>query len=142
LDEKAKAQTVAHPTIKQYMISISTSKMPGAGVDCAIGLVISGTKGKTACIVLPDEDNGRFEAGKTDRFDIDIEGDIGDISEITLGLDTESSKELVVDWRIGGVELLDKGFGRRFVFPDCENAVLGGTFHKKEKTFKAQRKAQ
>jgi len=142
LEDKEKVIAAAtHAAIKQYMIAITTSKLPGAGTDCAVGLVISGTKGKTACIVLPDEDKARFEAGKTDRYDLEVEGDIGDITEITLGLDSDSSKELVIDWRVGGVELLDKGAGRKFVFPESENAVLGRPpFQKKEKVFKAQRK--
>jgi len=142
LDEKAKSSH-ASPSVKQYMIAITTSKLPGAGTDCAIGLVICGTKGKTALIVLPDEDKARFEAGTVDRFDIDVEGDIGDIAEITLGIDADSSKELNIDWRMAGVELLDKAHGRRYVFPDCESAVLGKPpFQKKEKVFKAERKKQ
>jgi len=142
LADKAKHDAESNAA-RQYMIAITTSKMPGAGTDCAIGLVISGTKGKTACIVLPDEDKARFEAGKTDRFELEVDGDIGDITEITLGLDTDSSRELVIDWRVGDVELLDKAQGKRFVFPECENAVLGRPpFQKKEKVFKATERKQ
>jgi len=143
LEEKAKPQQHESPTVKQYMIALTTSKLPGAGTDCAIGLVISGTKGKTAVIVLPDEDKSRFEAGKTDRFDIEVEGDVGDVSEITLAIDADSSTELNIDWRMASVELLDKAHGRRYVFPESENAVLGKPpFQKKERVFKAERKTQ
>jgi len=141
LEEKAKAQPES-PSVKQYMIAITTSNDIGSGVDCAIGLVLIGSKGKTATIELPDEDKSRFEAGQTDRFDIDVEGDIGEPSELIFGLDTESSKELVIDWTIGGVELLDKASGRRYVFPDAKKAVLGNGLRKKVKNFKAERKTQ
>jgi len=125
------------------MVEISTSKVPGAGTDCPIGLVLIGSKGKTQTIELPDEDKSRFESGKTDRFDIEVEGDLGDPVEISLGLDVDSSKEIGVDWRIAGLELLDKGAGRRYVFPEASNAVLGRPpFQKREKSFKAQRKNQ
>jgi len=121
---------------KRYVIAISTSKIPGSGTDATVYAVIVGTLGKTERINLPDDDkNARFESGRTDRFELIVEGDVGEIREIKLGLGS-GAFGLDADWRLKSVELNDRNSATRYHFP-CEYVVLGGPFGKTEATFKA-----
>jgi len=76
--------------------------------------------------------------GSIDRFDIVIYGDIGDVTELRIGLGG-GAFALDADWRLKSVELNEKNSKngpRRYSFP-CEHVVLGGIFHKAEASFKA-----
>jgi len=134
--EVTKATTTAASSNKLYMISITTSKLPGSGTDANVYCVLQGSKGKTDQIALPDEDKTRFETGRVDRFELDIQGDIGDVTGLTLGL--SEAKSIDADWRVKIVEILDKSGPKKYTV-DCEKTVLGGPFHKTEASFKAER---
>jgi len=133
------APTSSTSTSKSYVIAITTSKLPGSGTDANVYCVLMGTKAKTEQIPLPDEDKTRFETGRVDRFEINVQGDIGDVSGITLGI--SDAKALDADWRVKTVDILDKSGPKRYAV-DCEKTCLGGPFHKSEAQFKAERTKQ
>jgi len=135
-DQEAAKATTASSSNKLYMITITTSKLPGSGTDANVYCMLQGSKGKTDAIALPDEDKTRFETGRVDRFELDVQGDIGDVAGITLGL--AEAKGIDADWRVKTVEILDKSGPKKYLV-DCEKTVLGGPFHKTEASFKAER---
>jgi len=141
MEQQAVVSTTASSSssARQYLISITTSKLPGSGTDANVYCVLEGSKSKTERIQLPDEDKTRFETGRTDRFEVTAQGDIGDVTGITLGI--ADAKGLDADWRVKTVDILDKSGPKRFSV-DCEKTVLGGPFHKTEAHFKAERTKQ
>jgi len=135
---EAAAKTQSHPDKKKYWITVRTSKLPGSGTDADVYIVLTGQLGRTQKVPLPDEDKTKFELGKEDRFEIEIEGDIGDVTELRLGL-AKGAKDLSADWRVKYVDLHDKGQGKKYYF-DCEKTLIGGAFGKTEVPFKPTQK--
>jgi len=91
--EQAKEKMKQDKSSKEYLFKVKTLLDLGAGTDCDIGLIIHGKTGRTQKIELIDEDKSKFEAGKLDAFEIFVEGDIGDVISITVGLDGLSDKK-------------------------------------------------
>jgi len=79
-------------------------------------------------IPLPDPHKTRFECNGEDLFDIDIEGDVGEITELCLGHDNTGQGP---DWRVKWAEVVDKHKGgHNYVFIyDCD---IGGKKKKGE----------
>jgi len=113
---------------KEYLLKLFTSKKLGSGTDCDIALIISGTLGRTEMIKLLDEDKTKFEKGRLDQFEIEIDGDIGEVKQITLGLLglEDPVKATGADWGIGNIELIERGQNgnRQYAFDSATEAKL------------------
>jgi len=108
--------------LRQFAITIKTASRAGSGTDANVFCVIVGSSGKTDDIALPDPDKTRFECGGEDIFDVDVEGDVGDIKELHLGHDNTGKG---ADWRVKWAELIDKSKGgQKYIF--IYEAEVGG----------------
>jgi len=108
--------------LRQYALTIKTGNRAGSGTDAQVFCVVVGSNAKTDEIALPDADKTRFECGGEDIFDIDVEGDIGDIKELHLGHDNTGNG---ADWRVKWAELIDKSKGGvKYIFN--YEAEIGG----------------
>jgi len=125
-------KTTADPSkssgVRQYALTVKTSSKPGAGTDANVFVVFIGASGKSDEIPLPDPHKTRFECNGEDLFDIDIEGDVGEITELCLGHDNTGQGP---DWRVKWAEVVDKHKGgHNYVFIyDCD---IGGKKKKGE----------
>jgi hypothetical protein len=131
LEKKKNTADPAKQGVKQYAITIQTSSRAGAGTDANVYCMLQGTAAKTDEINLPDKNKTRFECNGQDVFDIDIEGDIGDITDLYLGHDNSSHG---ADWRIKWAEIIEKNKGGLkwiFIF----EADVGGKKKKGEMEF-------
>jgi len=110
-----------------------TSKKVGSGTDANVYCQLIGTKGKTGKILLGDDaSNSRFEQGSTDSFNLDVEGDVGEIVELVLGHDNKGGGS---DWNVQEARLADTITQNVYSFT-CD-AWLGGAFGKPlERNFK------
>jgi len=130
LDKKMEelVSVAAETDNKEYLLKLFTSKKLGSGTDCDIALIISGTLGRTEMIKLLDEDKTKFEKGRLDQFEIEIDGDIGEVKQITLGLLglEDPVKATGADWGIGNIELIERGQNgnRQYAFDSATEAKL------------------
>jgi len=115
---------------KRFYLEITTASDLGSGTDADVYIVLIGNKAKSMPIDLPDDDKTKFEQGSVDRFDVVVDGDIGELVNIKLGISAGGNK-MGADWRIKCVELVDKSNSKRYFF-DCKGAKIGGS-SKKEK---------
>jgi hypothetical protein len=125
-EELKKKMVTADPNkgnqLRQYALTIKTSRQPGSGTDAQVFCVLAGSNGKTDEIILPDPDKTRFECGGEDIFDLDVEGDIGDVKELFVGHDNTGNG---ADWRVKWAEIIDKSKGGvKYIF--LYDAEVGG----------------
>jgi len=132
--ELEKKKTTADPSkqgVKQYALTIKTSSRAGAGTDASVYCWLQGTAAKTDEINLPDDAKTRFECNGEDVFDLDIEGDIGEITDLYLGHDNSGHG---ADWRIKWAEIIDKNKGGiKYIF--LYDKDVGGKKKSPEKEF-------
>jgi len=131
-DEKKDEKPKLGKGFKQYTLDLVTADKLGAGTDANVYVVIIGSKAKTVHVPLAeDSSNSRFEQGQLDCFSIDVEGDVGEILELTLGHDNKGGGS---DWNVKEARLADLSTQNVYSF-SCDT-VIGGLTHKCEFTFK------
>jgi len=133
--ELEKKKTTVDPTkqgVREYALTIKTSSQPGAGTDASVYAILVGTAAKSDEINLPDKEKTRFECNGEDVFNLDIEGDLGELTELYLGHDNSSHG---ADWRIKWAELVDKNRGGQKYYFDFKSTSVGGKKKKGEMEF-------